>query len=166
MRTITTVTVALCAVWTGCAVHSQTDERAELQRSLQGLMAAFEAHDLDRIMSRYAPGDSLVVFDVVVPRQYKGVPAYRKDFGDLLAAFPGPIHTELIEPYYEAGGEMGYSRAIVHYKMTAKDGSVIDLTARLTDVYRNSGGRWLVVHEHASWPAEFPSGRADMQSKP
>jgi ketosteroid isomerase-like protein len=151
----------------GCAVRSEAEDRDALMQSLRGLIDAYRSRDLDRILSRYLPDSRLIVFDVVAPRQYVGVEGYRKSWAALLEAFPGPPKAELIDPYVEVGGDMGYSRALVHYLVTDKDGKPqMDLTARLSDVYRRIGGRWLVVHEHASWPVEFPSGKADMQSKP
>lgn len=35
-----------------------------------------------------------------------------------------------------------------------KDGSLIDQTARVTDVYKKIGGKWRIVHEHVSVPSE------------
>ncbi len=147
--------------------RSDAAGRDAVMESLRGLIEAYQARDLDRILSRYVSGDQLIVFDVVAPRQYVGVEGYRKSWAALMDAFPGPPKAELIDPYVEVSGEMGYSRAIVHYVVTDKDGKPqMDLAARLSDVYRKIGGRWLVVHEHVSWPVEFLSGKADMQSKP
>jgi hypothetical protein len=36
------------------------------------------------------PDESLVVFDLIPPRQYLGANAYRKDWTDFLAIFSGP----------------------------------------------------------------------------
>jgi ketosteroid isomerase-like protein len=38
-------------------------------------VAAFKAKDVDAIMKVYAPGQALVVFDAIPPRQYVGVSA-------------------------------------------------------------------------------------------
>ena len=47
-------------------------------------------------------------------RQYVGAQAYRKDFADLLAGFPGKPQVELIDPFVDARGDLGYSHAVVH----------------------------------------------------
>ena len=45
-------------------------------------------------------------------------------------------------------------------------GQPIDLTVRVTDVYRKIKGKWLVVHEHVSVPVDLNTGKPDMSSKP
>ena len=47
-----------------------------------------------------------------------------------------------------------------------KDGKPLDLTLRVTDVYKKMNGKWLVVHEHVSWPVDLETGKADFSSKP
>lgn len=54
-------------------------------------MAAFKAKDVEAIMKNYAPGQELVVFDVIPPRQYVGFDAYKRDWEEFFASFPGPI---------------------------------------------------------------------------
>ena len=44
----------------------------------------------------------------------------------------------------------------------------MDMTVRLTDVYRKVDGKWLIVQEHVSVPIDFSSGKPvpDLMSKP
>jgi ketosteroid isomerase-like protein len=44
----------------------------------------------------------------------------------------------------------------------------MDMVARVTDVYRKTDGKWLIVQEHVSVPIDFSSGKPmpDMMSKP
>ena len=41
----------------------------------------------------------------------------------------------------------------------------IDLTVRLTDVYRKINGNWLIVHEHVSVPVDLNTLKPDLTSK-
>jgi ketosteroid isomerase-like protein len=43
------------------------------------IVEAIEAKDANSIMANYAKGDSLVVFDVIPPLQYRGREAYLKE---------------------------------------------------------------------------------------
>jgi ketosteroid isomerase-like protein len=47
-----------------------------------------------------------------------------------------------------------------------QDGNALDITVRITDVYRKINGKWLAVHEHVSWPVDLATGKADLSSKP
>jgi hypothetical protein len=46
----------------------------------EGIATAAKARNLDTIMKNYPRGDTLVVFDVVPPRQYVGYDTFRKDW--------------------------------------------------------------------------------------
>jgi uncharacterized protein (TIGR02246 family) len=129
--------------------------------------AAFRAKDVSAIMKNYAPGSELFVFDVTPPRQYVGFDAYKKDFEDFFAAFPGPIDKfEVQDLSIVTGGNVAFSHSIQPVIMTAKDGSKVNLVVRVTDGYRKINGKWLIAHEHVSVPVDLNTGKADPTSKP
>jgi ketosteroid isomerase-like protein len=49
-------------------------------------------------------------------------------------------------------GSLGYGHSIQRVSGAMRDGKTLDLTVRVTDVYRKIGGKWLIVHEHVSVP--------------
>src|ERR1700736_5862933 len=63
----------------------------EIRALEERFATAFCAKDVTAIMKNYAPGNELFVFDVSVPRQYVGFDAYKKDWEDFFATFPGPV---------------------------------------------------------------------------
>jgi uncharacterized protein (TIGR02246 family) len=129
--------------------------------------AAFRAKDVSAIMKNYAPGSELFVFDVTPPRQYVGFDAYKKDFEDFFAAFPGPIDKfEVQDLSIVTDGKLAFSHSIQPVIMTAKDGSKVNLVVRVTDGYRKINGKWLIAHEHVSVPVDLNTGKADPTSKP
>ena len=67
------------------------DATGDIRALEDRFVAAFKAKDVDAIMKVYAPDQTLVVFDVVPPRQYVGAAAYRKDWQTFLSSFDGPI---------------------------------------------------------------------------
>jgi len=77
-------------------------------------VAAFKAKDVDAIMKVYAPGQTLIVFDVIPPRQYVGAAAYRKDWQTFLGSFDGPIAMELTDLDVVADRNLAYSHSIQH----------------------------------------------------
>ena len=136
-------------------------------RALEGrFVAAFKAKDVDAIMKVYAPDQTLVVFDVVPPRQYVGAAAYRQDWQNFLGSFDGPITVELTDLDVVADLNLAYSHSIQHVAGTDKQGKKLDLTVRVTDVYKKAHGRWQVIHEHVSVPVDLAADKPDLSSKP
>jgi len=124
------------------------------------------AKDIDRIMSYYVPNESLFVFDCIPPRQYVGAKAYRKDFEDFFAQYPGPNKAEVSDLNVTTDGQLGFAHYVIHMTGVAKDGSKAEMTFRLTDCLKKIKGKWLIVHEHVSFPVDLATGKADLLSKP
>ena len=148
------------------AAAQPTDDEAKIRALKNQFAAAVNAKDLDAIMKVYLPDETLFVFDVVPPRQYVGAKAYRKDWEDFLALFKGPPKFEITDLQITAADPLGYSHSIQHVSGTDTKGEPIDLTVRLTDVYRKINGNWLIVHEHVSVPVDLNTNEPDLESKP
>jgi uncharacterized protein (TIGR02246 family) len=160
-----------CAIFvalslTAFATPARADARADIKALEDRFVAAFKAKDVDAIMKVYAPGQTLVVFDVVPPRQYVGAAAYRKDWQTVFGSFDGPITVELTDLDIGADRNLAYSHSIQRVAGTNKHGKKLDLTVRVTDVYQKIGGRWLIVHEHVSVPVDLETDKPDLSSKP
>ncbi len=145
---------------------ARADAGADIRALEERFVAAFKAKDVDAIMKAYAPGQTLVVFDVVPPRQYVGAAAYRKDWQTFFNSLEGPITVELSDLEVGADRNLAYSHSIQHVAGTDKQGKKLDLTVRVTDVYKRARGRWLIIHEHVSVPVDLDTGKPDLSSKP
>ena len=87
---LTAISVVIAATLCATAQGAPSDE-AQIRALESRFTAAFNAKDVDDIMRVYVPDDSLVVFDVVPPRQYVGAEAYRKDWEGLMIQLMGPV---------------------------------------------------------------------------
>ena len=106
----------------GFCSPARADATADI-RALEGrFVAAFKAKDVDAIMKVYAPDQTLVVFDVVPPRQYVGAAAYRKDWQTFFDSLDGPIAVELTDLDVVADRNLAYSHSIQHVAGTEKQG--------------------------------------------
>ena len=159
-----TVAVASCVAVT--PARASTNDETAIRALEAQFSKAFNAKDVDGIMKVYVPDDSLLVFDVVPPRQYSGVKAYRKDWEDFLGMFKGPVKFELSDLHVFASGMTGFGYSIQHISGTDAKGQPFDLTVRVTDGYRKVKGRWLIAHEHISVPVDLETGKPDLTSKP
>jgi uncharacterized protein (TIGR02246 family) len=145
---------------------AKADARAEIKALEDRFGAAVKAKDLDAIMKVYVPDQTLFVFDVVPPRQYVGAAAYRKDWQEFLDGFNGPITAELTDLDITADDNLAFSHSIQRVAGTDKKGNKVDLTVRVTDVYKKINGNWLVIHEHVSVPVDLDTAKPDLTSKP
>ena len=59
-----------------------------------------------------------------------------------------------------------FAHSIQRVSGTNTKGQPIDLTVRVTDVFRKTNGNWLVVHEHVSVPVDLDTGKPNLSSKP
>ena len=169
MKTRGALVLALLAGCVGCSsgpsTHTQAKDQTDIKALEDRFLTAFKAKDVNAIMACYVPDQSLIVFDVVPPRQYTGAQAYRKDFEDLFAAFPGQLDGTLNDLDITVGGDVAYGHNIQHASLTDKDGKKLELTVRVTDGYKKINGQWLISHEHVSVPVDLASLKPDLDSK-
>lgn len=156
--------VALCGL--NSRARAQNDDVAEIKGIEQGIASAAQKRDLVAIMKNYPRGDTLVVFDVAPPRQYVGYEAFQKDWQRFLDSFADPISYRMEDLNVIAGNNMAYARMIQHVSAKSRKGEPLNLYIRVTDVFRRTGGKWLIIHEHASFPVNMKTGKADFLSKP
>jgi uncharacterized protein (TIGR02246 family) len=144
---------------------TSTDE-AGIRGLYDSWAKAFEAHDIEAIMSLYAPGDAVIAYDLVPPLQYKGKDAYRKDYLEFLAQYDGPIHVEYRDMRILSSGDVGFIHALERFTGKLKNGQPSDLWLRATSGLHKINGKWLIVHDHVSVPIDFESGKAVLDLKP
>ena len=141
-------------------------DKAAIQALEDTYNEGLNSKDVDKVMSVYAPGKQLFVFDVVPPREYTSWEAYKKDFEGLFSAFPGPMKNTISEQTIHVVGSLAYGHNIQTGEFTAKDGSKAKIVARTTDIYRKMNGKWLIVEEHNSIPVDLETMKPDLLSKP
>ena len=170
MKSITGISIAMIAALTICCgatlVRAGADDEAEIKALEARLVKAVEAKDADAIMTNYVTGDSLIVFDVVPPRQYVGSEAYKKDWKEFLASCAGPLKVELTDLSLVTDDKIGYGHNIQRFSCKTANGTMQDFTIRVTDGYEKRGGKWLIAHEHVSVPVDLTTSKADLSSKP
>jgi ketosteroid isomerase-like protein len=148
-------TIAITMMIAASVVHvsARTSDTAEIRALEQRLIDGIKGRDVKQIMSCYS--DDLFAYDVVPPRQYVGAAAFQKPWQGFLDMFKGPINAEVSELVINSDGEIAYSRGIQRISGTTNEGKPFDATFRITDVYRKSRGKWVIVQEHISVPPDI-----------
>lgn len=146
--------------------YVQTNDEAQIRALERRFADAFKAKDVDSIMANYEHSRNLAFFDVVPRREYVGWDAYKKDWEDFFASI-GPIASfEVKDLTINVDGSFAYGYSFQHYLAKTKGGESKDITVRVTDVYRKSNGKWLIVQEHVSVPVNLQTGKPDLQTRP
>jgi uncharacterized protein (TIGR02246 family) len=148
------------------AAKPANNSEAEIREVYDRWAKAFEARDIDAIMSVYAPGDAVVAYDVVAPLQYKGLDAYRKDYLEFLGQYDGPVHVEYRDMRVFSSGDVGFVHALERFTGKMKNGQQSDFWLRATSGVVRMNGKWLIVHDHISVPIDFDTGKAVLDLKP
>jgi uncharacterized protein (TIGR02246 family) len=155
---------ASAALLTPFAARAQSSDEASVRALEARFAAAVSAKDVSAIMKNYAP--DVFVFDLVPPRQYVGAAAYSKDWQALFAGFSGPVHIEISDLAISSDGTIAYSHSIQRITGADPSGAKVDITARVTDIYRKVEGDWRIVQEEVSVPVDLATGKPDFTSKP
>jgi ketosteroid isomerase-like protein len=140
-------------------------DKAQIEALEAKFAAGFSAKDVSKIMSCYAR-DGLFVFDVAPPRQHVGWEDYKKDWEGLLSGIGGPVTFMISDLDVTAVGSVAYSHSIQDLRWSGAGGVAVELTVRVTDVYRKIAGDWRIVQEHVSVPVDLDTGKGDLKSKP
>lgn len=150
----------------GHRAETPSKDESEIRALLDRWAKAFEARDIDLIMSNYASGDAVVAYDIAPPLQYKGKEAYRKDYQEFLAQYDGPIHVEYRDMRVYSSGDVAFVHALERFTGKLKSGQPSDTWLRYTGGLRKINRTWLIVHDHVSVPTDFESGKALLELKP
>src|SRR5947208_12707814 len=132
----------------------------------QRYITAFDAKDVKAIMACFVPDESLLVFDIIPPREYRGAAAFTKDWQEFLAAFPGPIQVQMTDLSVTADGKVGFGHRVDHVTMHDKDGKPTSRVVRVTNGYRKLTGSCLMLLEQASLPLTLLSAKPFLESRP
>ena len=131
---------------------SSTSE-AEIRTVIERWAKAVREKDLEAVVANHV--DDIVMFDVPPPVQLRGLDAYRQAwpaFFDWQRSADGSFDIAALN--VTAGEEVAFATAIL--QCASKEGRAKDPTPslRLTLGLRKQEGRWLIAHEHHSFPLE------------
>ena len=129
---------------------AETELRAQVESWLQAVLAM----DIEGIVSHYAP--DILAFDAISQLQFKGVEAYRQHWQACLAMCrPGTMIFELHDVHITAGDDVAFATALNRCGGTGENGEAKAGWMRMTVGYRQTNGKWMVVHEHFSAPCDM-----------
>ena len=126
--------------------------KALIQESLD----AWSTMDTNKIAPYYSKAPENIFFDIA-PMQYNGWEEWAKGVQNLFADYKSFKLSLANEPAIHNQGNWAWSTELWHVDAVHKDGKTETIDGRDTAVWQNQGGKWLIVHEHASVPLSMPA---------
>jgi len=141
------------------------DNDAAIRSLMDRFATAFNAADIDSMMSCYVQDKSFIIFDVVPRKEYQGADIYRTYWMDMFSHFRDKPKIAITDLGITAGSDVGFGYSFQRVTGTDRQGTPVDRTVRVTDGYRKIGDNWLIALEHVSIPVDLRTGQADFNSR-
>ena len=128
-----------------------TDDEKQIRDLIDGWTRAIRDGDLPGVLEAHA-GD-IVMYDVPPPYEgVRGIEAYERTWPDFLRWQASGATFEVTELDVTASDTVAYAYALLRCGTPAELAERPGLRLRLTLGLRKEQGRWVVAHEHHSFP--------------
>ncbi|MBI3680206.1 MAG: nuclear transport factor 2 family protein [Acidobacteria bacterium] len=133
-----------------CTVLAQDSSR-EFKQIIQRYWQAWSTLNPDNAAPFYAKNPDAVFFDVA-PLKYTGWEEYKEGFKK---AFAGAVSASLTpndDLKVTARRGLAWTTNTFQGTIQQRDGKSMKLVGRHTAIWEKRGGKWIILHEHASAP--------------
>jgi uncharacterized protein (TIGR02246 family) len=127
------------------------DDQREITDLIHAWVSAVRAGDLEGVVSAHA--EDIVMFDVPPPDLgVRGIDAYRETWPPFFEWLRSGASFDIVELDVTAGNDVAYAWALLRCGTEEELRRDPDNRLRLTIGLRRDHGRWVVTHEHHSFP--------------
>jgi uncharacterized protein (TIGR02246 family) len=127
------------------------DERREIEELILRWADAVHTGDLEGVLTDHA--EDIVMFDVPPPDDgVRGIDAYRQTWPPFFDWQRSGASFEIVSLDVTAGDDVVFAWALLRCGSEEELRNDPDTRLRLTIGLRKVGGRWVVAHEHHSFP--------------
>ncbi len=127
------------------------DDQTEIRTLIERWAAAVHQGDLDTVLADHA--DDIVMFDVPPPNDgVRGIEAYRETWPSFFEWQAQGASFEIVELDVVAGDDVAFAYALLRCGTSEEFEKDPDNRLRLTLGLRRESDRWVVAHEHHSFP--------------
>jgi uncharacterized protein (TIGR02246 family) len=126
-------------------------DEADIRDVVTRWVEAIQKQDLEGVLVDHDP--NIVMFDVPPPYNgVRGMDAYRKSWPPFFEWIDQGAQCQLVELDVVAGTDVAFGYALLRCGTQAEFDANPDNRLRVTVGLRKVDGRWVVVHEHHSFP--------------
>jgi uncharacterized protein (TIGR02246 family) len=127
------------------------DDEQLIRNLIERWAEAVHSGEMDRVLADHA--DDIVMFDVPPPYDgVRGIEAYRETWPPFFEWQARGASFEVVSLEVTAGDEVAWAHALLRCGMPQELADNPDNRLRLTLGLRKEHGRWVVAHEHHSFP--------------
>lgn len=128
-----------------------TEDETQIRNTIEHWVAAVQACELDGVVAAHT--DYIVMFDVPPPHTgVRGIGAYRASWPYFFDFIGSGALFELLELDVTAGDSVAFAYALLRCGKPEELAVNPDNRLRITMGLRKIGDRWLIAHEHHSFP--------------
>ncbi|WP_134765301.1 SgcJ/EcaC family oxidoreductase [Nocardioides sp. 1609] len=130
-----------------------TDDETQIRTLVEGWARAVHHGDLAGVLADHA--DDIVMYDVPPPHEgVRGIDAYRDTWPDFFRWQASGACFDITSLEVTAGPDVAWAHALLRCGTTDELDTNPARRLRLTLGLRRERGRWVVAHEHHSFPVE------------
>jgi uncharacterized protein (TIGR02246 family) len=130
-----------------------SDDEQQIRTLIERWAAAVHAGDMAGVLADHSA--DIVMFDVPPPQNgVRGIDAYRETWPPFFEWQAQGASFEIVSLEVTAGTEVAYAHALLRCGTQKELAEHPDTRLRLTLGLRKENARWLVAHEHHSFPNE------------
>jgi ketosteroid isomerase-like protein len=107
--------------------------------------------DINKVMPHFADGATMA--DMMAPGWYEGKDQIRAAVEPQLKGVK-TINYRMEEINLASDGQFACAAMRIHFDATKTDASAVHMTIRQLDAFKKIGGRWVIVQQHLSVPAD------------
>src|SRR4051812_38077155 len=127
------------------------DDRQQIRDLMERWAAAVHEGDMEGVLADHAA--DIVMFDVPPPHEgVRGIEAYRESWPGFFEWQASGAVFEVVSLEVTAGVDVAYAHALLRCDTPEGLARTPGSRLRLTLGLRKEGGRWVVAHEHHSFP--------------
>lgn len=130
--------------------NSKNDEQ-QIRDIIERWVKAVHERDYGGILAHHSA--DILMFDVPLPLESKGIEAYRKTWDLFFSCQSERIVFDILRMDVVAGSDVAFVTAMMKCDEILNDGNRADFKFRLTVGLRKIEGEWIILHEHHSIPA-------------
>ena len=128
------------------------DDEIQIRELIERWATAVHAGDMEGVLADHA--DDIVMFDVPPPEDgVRGIDAYRETWPPFFRWQERGASFEVVSLDVTAGDDVAFAQALLRCGTPEELEDDPYNRLRLTIGLRKEGGRWVVTHEHHSFPA-------------
>jgi uncharacterized protein (TIGR02246 family) len=127
------------------------DDEKQIRTLIERWAEAVHRGELDGVLTDHS--DDIVMFDVPPPHEgVRGIDAYRETWPPFFEWQARGASFEIVSLEVTAGEDVAYAHALLRCGTRQELAEMPENRLRLTIGLRREQGRWVVAHEHHSFP--------------